>query len=257
MSDNFTFNGRATLNLPIEESTEQATIPVVDLDLVSGGNDLQLVALHGGTRTVRIEWTAISGSFIHIAPVPGGQADPGTPTSLAVSPSAVYTYLLDAEGLDSGWGKTPRYTGNWEDLEGGVRFVPMHAAIAATEEEKTTARENIGVLTATFSSPGLLSPSEQYFYLVDGVFSPKEATQDSYGVVRIYSGAVEDHGEYGMHAVTKTYVDGRIDTLINTLDQNIPTTGRGTRGLVSIKDEEAPSIILEGGEQYPYTRCRT
>lgn len=246
MENNFTFRGNAQLDLPIDESEAQATIPVVDLDLISGGNDLQLVAIDVGTRTVRLPWPAISGSFVHIAEVPGGQADPGTPTSMAVSPSAVYTYLLDSEGMDSGWGKTPRYTDHWEDLEGHVRFVPLHTSIEATEVEKATARGNIGVVTGTFSSPGLLSPSEQYFYLVDGVFSPKAATQESYGVVQLYSGG-EDHGEYGLHAVAKTYVDSRIDTLLDNLDQNIPTTGRGIKGLVTIKDEQEPSITLEGG----------
>lgn len=243
MANNFTFNGQATLDIPIDDLAAQATIPVVELDIESG-SDIQFVALQGGSRTVRVDWAALSGSLVHITEAPVAQADPGTPTSLAVSPGAVYTYILDPEGLDSGWGKTPRYTGNWDDLDGTVRFVPMHRAIAATDEEKATARENIGVLTGTFSVPGLLSPSSLYFNLDGAVFSPKAATASSYGVVQIYNGG-DDHGEYGLHAVTKTYVDSRIDTLLDNLDQNLPTAGRGTKGIVAIKDEEDPSITLE------------
>lgn len=234
MANNFTFDG--------EDSDANASIPVVDLDLDSG-TDIQFVALQGGTRTVRVDWTALSGSLIRLSEAPGAQADPGTPTSLAVSPNAVYTYILDPDGMYSGWGKTPRYIDNWEDLDGNVRFVPMHVSIEATDAEKETARRNIGVLPATFDTPGLISPSAQYFTMDGAVFSPKAATASLYGVVQLYNGG-QDSGEYGMHAVTKTYVDGKVETLMNNLDQNIPTASWGVKGLVALKEEEDPSISL-------------
>ena len=100
--------------------TRFSLIQFKDLPTFTGtlSENATLVAVLDNARTVRIDWDILNSGLIR------GSADqPSSPSDLG---RAKETYTSDPQGLysyaDGSWGKSPRYTENWDDLVPGVRF---------------------------------------------------------------------------------------------------------------------------------------
>lgn len=156
-----------------------------------------LVAVLDNTRTVRIDWDILNSGLIRgSADQPSSPSDLGEQGNLYVGSTGLYSYA------DGSWGKSPRYTENWDDLVPGVRFLRVDGSQSLSFEEKSQALENVGLTIASAGSAGLVkawgSPAE----LTDGapvIINPDgtqyvaEATEGSLGVVDLATVATRDY----------------------------------------------------------------
>lgn len=126
-----------TRNLPVENATL--------------GTGDYLLAVKSNLRTVRIPLSAlgIQGIDISLSP-PTDPASPGLSGGFTWDDSGVYTYY---NGV---WGKTPRMMTNWDDYTPTTRFLRVDAHQELSDEEKSNARDNIGIESATTTKEGLV-----------------------------------------------------------------------------------------------------
>lgn len=162
-----------------------------------------LVAVLDNTRTVRIDWDILNSGLIRgSADQPSSPYSSGEQGNLYVGSTGLYSYS------DGSWGKSPRYTENWDDLAPGVRFLRVDGLQALSSTEKSHALANIGVAPiANAESAGLVKAwgSTSWFTLGspviindDGTQYVTKATEGSLGVVDL------------AEVATRSYVDSAI-----------------------------------------------
>lgn len=221
-----------------ETQTQRESVPIRTLPISTSEADLELIAVQRGINTVKVRWESLKENFIHLSDAPGGQADPGVVNQLGVTANGVYTYLMDPLGVNSGWGKSPRYLDHWDDLESEdapIRFLLLNKEMDLSKEEKATALKNIGITIGSTTTRGLLSPDALYYNVVDGVFSPKVATNTTYGVVRLCINDLDDQPDAGSTVTTRSYVDSKMAAFEGSLVTKINNASWGVRGLVALE----------------------
>ncbi len=176
-----------------------------------------LVAVLDNTRTVRIDWDILNSGLIRgSADQPSSPSDLGEQGNLYVGPTGLYSYS------DGSWGKSPRYTENWDDLVPGVRFLRVDGSQSLSSTEKSRTLENIGLTIASTESAGLVKAWDRtavsklkgvapVLINLDGTQCVDEATELSLGVVSLSVVA------------TRAYVDDRIAESIVAEDLPIAT----------------------------------
>lgn len=146
-----------------------------------------LVAVLDNTRTVRIDWDILNSGLIRgSADQPSSPSDLGEQGNLYVGSTGLYSYS------DGSWGKSPRYTENWDDLVPGVRFLRVDGSQSLSSTEKSRAIDNIGLTIASAGSAGLvkawgstaaLTGGAPVIINQDGTQYVPKATATSLGVV--------------------------------------------------------------------------
>lgn len=95
-----------------------------------------------------------SHSVFYIESVPDNPSSPGTLAGMTWDSGGVYTYL------DGEWGKSPRFTGHWEDLTETSRFLRVDDVQELTFKEQQQAIQNLGITEATATTAGLVKKAE-------------------------------------------------------------------------------------------------
>lgn len=165
-----------------------------------------LYGREGGTDKL-VPQLLLDGNYVSYSPVPYSSDDEGHEGLFKTAPDGLYFY---ADGL---WRKTPAYTHNWDDLEGGARFLPVDRDITLTDAERTRLQDAVGLTPATPSRLGLVMGSQAVSATAgnvhvdtDGRMYVSPATTSTAGVV-----LVTDIPQYGTPIVaTKDYVDSRV-----------------------------------------------
>lgn len=170
-----------------------------DLPIFTGtlSENATLVAVLDNARTVRIDWDILNSGLIRgSADQPSSPSDLGEQGNLYVGSTGLYSYA------DGSWGKSPRYTENWDDLVPGVRFLRVDGSQSLSFEEKSQALENVGLTIASAGSAGLVkawgSPAEltggaPVIINPDGTQYVSKATEGSLGVVDLATVATRDY----------------------------------------------------------------
>lgn len=161
-----------------------------------------LVAVLDNTRTVRIDWDILNSGLIRgSADQPSSPSDLGEQGNLYVGSTGLYSYA------DGSWGKSPRYTENWDDLVPGVRFLRVDGLQSLSSTEKSNLLANVGIPIASDESAGLVKAwgdtpgvtgGAPVIINPDGTQYVAEATETSLGVVNLTDVA------------TRAYVDDKI-----------------------------------------------
>lgn len=161
-----------------------------------------LVAVLDNARTVRIDWDILNSGLIRgSADQPSSPSDLGEQGNLYVGSTGLYSYV------DGSWGKSPRYTENWDDLVPGVRFLRVDGPQSLSSTEKSQVLDNVGLTIASAGSAGLvkawgnptaLTDVAPVIINTDGTQYVSKATATSLGVVNL------------TEVATRTYVDDRI-----------------------------------------------
>lgn len=156
-----------------------------------------LVAVLDNTRTVRIDWDILNSGLIRgSADQPSSPSDLGEQGNLYVGSTGLYSYS------DGSWGKSPRYTENWDDLVPGVRFLRVDGSQSLSSSEKSRAIDNIGLTIASAGSAGLvkawgstsaLTGGAPVIINTDGTQYVAKATATSLGVVDLTEVATRDY----------------------------------------------------------------
>lgn len=116
---------------------------------IGAGDTLPII--RGNGRTERISADALTSSYInYIASAPTSPNTPGEENAIAFDRDGVYSYK---EGT---WGKSPRVTTHWEDLDEDSRFLLTNKALTLTEQEINNVRESIDIKPATTDNLGLV-----------------------------------------------------------------------------------------------------
>lgn len=129
------------------------TIPTIafnQLPTFTGTLDVtdEVVAVIGNAQTVRVRISDIKEGFVSFVDTPTGT--PGTDAAISWGVDGIYTFT-------SGWGKTPRYTTNWDDLDATTRFLLVDKDQNLSDTEKQQGRLNLGFDAATTETPGLVT----------------------------------------------------------------------------------------------------
>lgn len=161
-----------------------------------------LVAVLDNTRTVRIDWDILNSGLIRgSADQPSSPSDLGEQGNLYVGSTGLYSYA------DGSWGKSPRYTENWDDLVPGVRFLRVDGLQSLSSTEKSNLLANVGIPIASDESAGLVKAwgdtpgvtgGAPVIINPDGTQYVAEATATSLGVVDL------------TEVATRAYVDDKI-----------------------------------------------
>lgn len=193
-----------------------------------------LVAVLDNTRTVRIDWDILNSGLIRgSADQPSDTDAPGEQGNLYVGSTGLYSYA------DGYWGKSPRYTENWDDLVSGVRFLRVDGSQSLSSEEKSQVLANVGLTIASAGSAGLVKAWDNTSALTDvapviintdGTQYVAKATENSLGVVNLTDVATHD------------YVDDAIDTAIAAIEDLPIATAEVVGGVLS----DAP--LADGGD---------
>lgn len=127
-------------------------IDIKDITLYTGTlpAKAEFVMLLGNTTTARVPLASIVTTNVVKTSAPSSPADSGSTTSIAWGSDGVYTF---ADGL---WGKSPRFTVNWDDFKPDSRFVSASHSQNLSAEEKSIAMANLGISNATSSNTGLV-----------------------------------------------------------------------------------------------------
>ena len=149
-----------------------------------------LVAVLDNVRTVRIDWDILNSGLIRgSADQPSSPSDLGEQGNLYVGSTGLYSYS------DGAWGKSPRYTENWDDLVPGVRFLRVDGSQSLSSTEKSQVLANVGLTVASAGGAGLvkawgdatseLTGGAPVIINPDGTQYVAEATATSLGVVNL------------------------------------------------------------------------
>ena len=157
-----------------------------------------LVAVLDNTRTVRIDWDILNSGLIKgSADEPSSTYASGEQGNLYVGSTGLYSYS------DGSWGKSPRYTENWDDLAPGVRFLRVDGPQSLSSTEKSQVLANIGVapianaesagLVKAWGNPTALTDVAPVIINTDGTQHVSKATEGSLGVVDLAEVATRDY----------------------------------------------------------------
>lgn len=107
--------------------------------------------IRGTGVTERISADAFTASYInYIDSAPTSPNIPGEENAIAFNKDGVYSYK---EGT---WGKSPRVTSYWDDLDENSRFLLTNKVLSLTEQEIKNVRESININPATTDNLGLV-----------------------------------------------------------------------------------------------------
>ena len=107
--------------------------------------------IRGTGRTERISADALAASYInYIDSAPTSPNVIGKENAIAIDRAGIYSYK---EGT---WGKSPRVTTHWEDLDENSRFLLTNRALNLSEQEIKNVRESIDIKNATTDNSGLV-----------------------------------------------------------------------------------------------------
>ena len=199
-----------------------------------------LVAVLNNTRTVRIDWDILNSGLIRgSADQPSSPSDLGEQGNLYVGSTGLYSYS------DGSWGKSPRYTENWDDLVPGVRFLRVDGSQSLSSTEKSQALANVGLTIASAGSAGLvkawgddtseLTGGAPVIINPDGTQYVAKATEGSLGVVDL------------AEVATRTYVAEAIAESIVTPEE-LPIATSSAAGAVLADDplDEGDGVFFVG-----------
>lgn len=200
-----------------------------------------LVAVLDNTRTVRIDWDILNSGLIRgSADQPSSPSDLGEQGNLYVGSTGLYSYS------DGSWGKSPRYTENWDDLVLGVRFLRVDGLQSLSSSEKSNLLANIGIPIASAGSAGLvkawgdatseLTGGAPVIINSDGTQYVAEATEGGLGVVDL------------AEVATRTYVDDKIAEF-SVDPEDLPIATAEVAGVVLADDplDEVDGVFFVGG----------
>lgn len=192
-----------------------------------------LIAVLDNARTVRIDWDILNSGLIRgSADQPSSPSDLGEQGNLYVGSTGLYSYS------DGSWGKSPRYTENWDDLVPGVRFLRVDGLQSLSSTEKSQVLDNVGLTIASAGSAGLVKAWDNPSALTnvapviintDGTQYVSKATATSLGVVNL------------TEVATRTYVDDKIAE--STGAEELPIASATVPGVV-LSDEP----LEDGGD---------
>lgn len=170
------------------QTSTVSTISFPDLPVGTSLTGLEVVAVQGGA-TERVKWSTLSSSYLHTTDTaPTSSSAAGEAGAVYVSSTAVWTYSA------GGWGASPRFTSytGISDITATTRFLRVDAAQALSDDEKSQARINIGVVAATDTTLGLVrgstwaptgaAPVSVYS---DGSMGVTAATPTAYGACKL------------------------------------------------------------------------
>ena len=186
-----------------------------DLPISTGtlSENATLVAVLDNTRTVRIDWDILTSGLVRGSAAEPSYTDaPGEQGNLYVGSEGLYSYA------DGAWGKSPRYTENWDDLGPDVRFLRVDGSQSLSPEEKDNVLANIEIPIASADRAGLVKAWDDTSGLTDG--APvlinsdgtqyiSAATEGSLGVVDLTEVATR---EYVNEKIAESIVAGELPT---------------------------------------------
>lgn len=116
---------------------------------IGAGDTIPII--RGTGVTERISADAFTASYInYIDAAPTSPNIPGEENAIAFNKDGVYSYK---EGT---WGKSPRVTSYWDDLDENSRFLLTNKVLSLTEQEINNVRESININPATTDNLGLV-----------------------------------------------------------------------------------------------------
>lgn len=195
----------------------------------TSGN-VTVVSVIGNTVTARIPLDTITSSFVKfnaIAPSSSASESPGSDNILAVDATGAYTFYSN-----SGWGKSPRYTSHWDDLNENVRFLKVDEPMSLSINEIQNAWASLELRVAARDVLGLVKGAESYHAHV----SVSDAISETMESILQYSSILD---------------------LVNYLPQNEGSTRSWQAGVriaidgsmtLPYADPSTPGCVLLGGD---------
>lgn len=179
------------------------TVPLVllrNLPVFSGApdEDMTLVAVMNNKESVRVSWDSLTAQFAVFSSLPTSTIAAGPDNGMAIGDS-FYTYY---NGM---WGKTTRYTKNWEDLDGDTRFLLVNKQMDLSDEERANVQAVVGLKLASQSDVGLVKGSDSVVVDVDGTMEVPEASLTTAGIT-----TKQGQGP----AATVDYVDAKFNNIV-------------------------------------------
>lgn len=239
-------------------ASTESSFPVLlsrDLPFYTGtlGDGDSILVLVGNTTLQRASSSKLfDHSVFYVEEVPNTSSDAGQRTNITWDSGGVYTYL------DGEWGKSPRFTGHWEDFTEASRFLRVDGAQELSEDEQAQGIKNLGITEATNDVAGLvkkasvLRPEDDWSNMVPSIrvmmdyvnanmTTVSMATTDVAGIVLLAdkvdqntgtvptSKAVYDYikssGVSVSHATFYDYGTVRLASAIASNGGNVPTAG--------------------------------
>lgn len=208
-----------------------------------------IVAIQDNTRTVRISWSDATSGFVRLAQAAPASSASGSENGgvFYTNDSGVFSYNATARHA---WGKSPRYTTNWDDLDGSVRFLLVNKVMQLSQRELQNARETLDIAEARSGHLGLVMPGnpvgpsdtepEKYDEWVAGV----NVTDDGAMIVPYATpttpGAVllgNDANSPAHAAVTRAYLDGVVAG-IKPVGVQVPVATTNTLGGILVNPRQ-------------------
>lgn len=182
-------------------STLLSQVPVDSA--VTSSLDQILIVSQDGSVLVRRPWGSVASGFMtYVGDVPASPTSYGVSGDIAVSPDAVFTHDGNL------WGKTPRATGNWDDVSGDSRFLLVSDPQVLSDAEKSTGKENLGITLATSQSVGLVKPGATLSVDAEGSLSAVAANGTSLGVVSEGDGVNVANGVLSLSKASSNQMGG-------------------------------------------------
>lgn len=122
--------------------------------------NVTVVSVIGNTVTARIPIDTITAGFVKFSttiPASSSADSPGYDNVLAVDATGAYTFYSNA-----GWGKSPRYTSHWDDLNENVRFLKVDEPMSLSANELQNAWSSLELRIAELDVLGLVKGSASY-----------------------------------------------------------------------------------------------
>lgn len=122
--------------------------------------NVTVVSVIGNTVTARIPMDTITSGFVKFSttiPASSSADSPGRDNILAVDATGAYTFYSN-----SGWGKSPRYTSHWSDLNENVRFLKVDEPMSLSVNEIQNAWASLELRVAARDVLGLVKGAESY-----------------------------------------------------------------------------------------------
>lgn len=79
----------------------------------------------------------LDGNYISYTGAPASPDNEGVEGLFKPAPDGLYYFS------DGRWRKSPAYTYNWDDLQEGIRFLPVNVEIELSEQERNILRQAI------------------------------------------------------------------------------------------------------------------
>lgn len=206
-----------------------------------------MVAVVNNRDTVRINWSSLTADYVRST---------SAPEAAGVTDAPYLTIAADNTGIYAStgamWVKSPVYSSNWDDLEGGnTRFLLVNKEMDLSEEEIANARASLNIGIATTDTPGLVKSSDTVSVSEDGTMRVAEAipaamesVEGNLGLVRVKNYYTDTDAPSTSVVVTESYVHDAIEaTMSSTLLGPATTTALG---VVQIEDGNALQVTGAG-----------